>query len=215
MNKVFLRLFIPVLILSAASPGNCLQTQINTGGAYRVHRPLPSSGPTETLASQARLLTEINSGLIHNHLSAEQAVYLRAQVQGLAEKEDRYLAQGNQIPASIYKQESSDLDGIKALLQRNLRSATVDQFKGTAVLQDQVKSRVYRCLTQGKISADRASDIRLKVNRICAEESWYLTIGNHTIPEAMMQADLKQLNNLEGQLKTSLTGGKNETALQI
>jgi len=207
MRNIFILLFLFIFV---SGSGNCESIQTRTSGA---EKDFLSSGLTGTLPLQARVLIEINTALVHGSISREQAVILRQAVDGLGEKEDRRLAAGNPVSQTDLRQDSSDLNGIRAQLERFVQSVKAHEFAGSALRQDQVSSEINRCLTQGKISVVKATDLRKKVNLICANESWSLTTGSGTIPEKVIEQDVKELNDLDEELMRKLVGSKKDTAL--
>jgi hypothetical protein len=213
MRYLLVPLFLVIMIF-VSSPGNSEPAETQVSGAKKDDPELRMSVRTGMLPAQARLLNELNIALLHGSISGKQAFNLRQEFDGLVEREDGYLRAGNPIPLAVLRQETRDLDGIQAQLQRFAQSAPVHEFKGSAVLQDQVRSEVDQCLKQGEISVHQASDLRKKLNGICAEEAWYLDIGgSSTIPEKVIDEDTMELNDLDGQLKRSMIVGKTDRAL--
>jgi hypothetical protein len=196
---------LALLIVFGSGPG-IAQVQAKANDSNNLVNAL-----TATIPTQARLLIEINSALVHGSISSEQAVNLRQEVEDLGNGEDRYLIAGNPIPLAVIRQETSRLEDIHAKLERYLLSAPIGELKGSAVLQDRVKSEVDSCLAQGKIPANQASELSNKVNSICTEEAWYLSVDTGTIPEKVIEEDVKQLNDLDGQLKSDRIGSRTNT----
>jgi hypothetical protein len=119
------------------------------------------------------------------------------------------------VPGNRVSHESGELNDLQAILGRCIQMAWVHQFKGSAQLQEEVLAAIDLCLDQGKISQHGAVDYRAKVNRICAEETWYLSNGERTIPDMMIDQDTKELTVQDGQLKKDLIGNKPITEYTI
>lgn len=213
MRNILVPLFLVLLVTVVSSPANWALMQLQPGVAKKDDQQILSNSPPTTVLAQARLLIEINNRLVHGSISPDQSVNLRRAVDGVGAAEDRYLATSNSIPPAVFRQEVSTLAGIDAELDRYVQSASVQGFKGSAVLQDQVRAEVDQCLAHKEILANQARDFNTKVNSICTEEAWYLSIDTGTIPEKVMQKDVKELKDLDGQLKSTLAQGKTATAL--
>jgi hypothetical protein len=214
MQSFFPMLLVPVLVVSLASPGNCIATGASAVGTGQPNLQVPSNDQLVTESSRVRLLLQINRALIDGYLSVDEAVYLRQAVDVLAENDDKVIAQGNSISPACLSQERRDITAIQALLNGYVLMAQEHKFKGSAQLQEQVLNKVDVCLLQGKIPLKQASDIKAKVNGICAEETWNMCRddGDGTIPDAVLEQDTKALAALDGELKTNQTESEHISA---
>ncbi len=215
MKCVFLTLLIAVLILSLSGPGSCAVVGTKFASSSKAAQRCSANVPLPTVTRQIQLLVAINRAFIDGYLTVRQARCLRQDVDAVADKEEKYLAQGNPLSADLISHGSGELSDLQAILDRCMQLAWEHKCRGSAELQEQVLATIDLCLGQGKISPRQGTDFKAKVNRICAEEAWHLSNDERTIPEVMIDTDTKELTALDGQLKKNLIGSKTNTALYI
>jgi len=165
-----------------------------------------NSNVSRVLERQGQLLKKIHRALLHGFIMPTAAADLERRVMRIEDCLSSTSSGSGQAEKSTEQKAFSNLKELNEAIDSYAAAGSLlDRPIGTTPLQDKLTGEIDTASKSGTISKADAQQFVTMIDRICAEEAWFLS-NSQAIPLKLLEQDNLLLNGIDSRLVRALAG---------